>query len=132
MTERASGCARAMEEILAAYRKATADLLESIRQLDDPGTARGVAERADCIERYRGAVADWNILSERERDASLLETRDWHLRCIKEEDDGAIARIQSIQVEIGAELSRLGQVRKVDRAYQSPAGEKSRIVSGEG
>lgn len=124
--------AREMEEALEAYRRATAELLDAVERLDDAAADEAVSARALCIERYARVVAAWRSLPAGERDDSLLAGTNWHRLRINEEDAAVLDRICAIRQEIGAEITRLGQARKADRAYQAPAADKLRIVNGEG
>ncbi len=124
--------AREMVEILSGYRSATADLVGAIERFDDGETDAAIERRARAIVSYQQTIDAWNRLATDEKDVSLLVPVNGHLACIREEDADVLKLAISIKEEIGGELSRLGTLRKVDRAYLPADTEMLRIVSGKG
>lgn len=132
MEDAVAACCGRMETILSVYFQVTVNLLEAIKGSDDEAIAAAVDARSRCLEEYAAAMKEWLALPEAVRGVVMPESLKWHHLRIDEADTDVLRQIRAIQDEVGAEIARIGSARKVQRAYQSSAGDAARIVNGEG
>ncbi len=124
--------ARTMVEILASYQSATDGLLEAVAVFDEPAIDSALERRGRDILLFRQAVEGWRQLPLCDQDVSLCDQINGHIACINETDADLMKRVLSMKETVGAELLRMGTLRKVDRAYLPAAEEMLRIVNGKG
>ena len=118
--------------LLESYYQATVDLLAALRQGNDAIVSAAVAVRAACIGDYAVAMARWNGLPAGARAPEVDEQRKWHHIRINDLDSEVLSFTRTLKDKVGEEISRLGAVRKMDRAYLNPTGKPIQILTGEG
>jgi len=128
----ANQCAVRMEEVLAEYLQATKTLHAALRDSDPEKATTAVEERDRCIRRYAEAIDHWFALPERAPGAELIGSISWHHHCITQVDIDIIEYIESLKVEVGDTLVRIGKCSKMERSYLPPSPGKAGILDGKG
>lgn len=117
---------------LESWFEATIGLLGALRQEDEEGVAAALSARAASLEAHAVALERWKRLPAASRPQAVIEKLNWHRIRINDLDSEVLSFAQALKDQVGDEISRLGTVRKVDRAYQIPAPKPIRILNGEG
>lgn len=125
-------CAARMEEVLAEYLHATKTLHAALRDFGPEETTEAVETRDRCIGRYAEAIERWFALPAGAQDPGLIGSIPWHHRCINQADTDIIGYIESLKVEVGDTLVRIGQCSKMERGYLPSSRDKAGILDGEG
>lgn len=126
----AETCAARMEEILAAYHRATVDLLDALQRSDEEAVSRQVGIRSRCIGDYSAQMDAWLRLPACDRSRSFRKIVRWHHSRIDETEADVDRYIRSLRDETKRRIARVAVARKATRAYRSSGRRTNVILSG--